>query len=165
MIVKALCWLNFRIGVLFNTDLRQNLTPVEPVLSRRMLFSNVYYRALARQNVNVSVNGVNSFDETGIMDSTGNHVAVDTIIYATGFQPNPWQAIGKVLGRKGRKLWDDNSPHSYFGIHTHGFPNLHFLYGPNTNTGHSSVLLFLEAQVGLILKTCDFKSDGWCPRV
>ena len=152
MLVKGLCWLNLRLGILFNADLRQKLTPTEPALARRMLFSNVYYPSLARQNVNVNVNGVSHFGKKGIVDSSGNHVAVDTIIYATGFQSNPWQAVNKTFGRNGRQLWDDNNPHAYLGIHTHGFPNLHFIYGPNTNTGHSSVFIFLEAQVGLILK-------------
>jgi len=32
-----------------------------------------------------------------------------------------------------------------------GFPNLFMLYGPNTNLGHNSILVMIEAQVGYII--------------
>ena len=152
MIIKVLCWLNLRMGLLWNTELRQKVTPRAPILGYRILFSNTYYPALARANVSVTAHGISHLDTTGITDTEGKHVAVDTIVYATGFQRNPWEAIQQIRGREGRRLWPENNPHCYMGIHTHGFPNLHFLYGPNTNTGHSSVLLFLEAQVALVIR-------------
>ena len=31
-----------------------------------------------------------------------------------------------------------------------GFPNFFMLYGPNTNLGHNSILVMIEAQVGYI---------------
>ena len=33
-----------------------------------------------------------------------------------------------------------------------GFPNCYFLYGPNTNLGHNSILFMVERQVNLILQ-------------
>ena len=38
------------------------------------------------------------------------------------------------------------------GIMTSGFPNLFILYGPNTNTGHTSIIYKLENQVGYVLQ-------------
>ena len=32
-----------------------------------------------------------------------------------------------------------------------GFPNFFMLYGPNTNLGHNSILVMIEAQVGYII--------------
>jgi hypothetical protein len=32
-----------------------------------------------------------------------------------------------------------------------GFPNLFMLYGPNTNLGHNSILVMIEAQVGYVI--------------
>jgi hypothetical protein len=33
----------------------------------------------------------------------------------------------------------------------HGFPNLFMLYGPNTNLGHNSIVIMIEAQVRYII--------------
>jgi hypothetical protein len=37
-------------------------------------------------------------------------------------------------------------------VSTHGFPNLHLLYGPNTNLGHDSIILMIEAQVHYVIE-------------
>ena len=32
-----------------------------------------------------------------------------------------------------------------------GFPNLFFMYGPNTNLGHNSIVLMIESQIRYLL--------------
>ncbi|MEM9600046.1 MAG: 4-hydroxyacetophenone monooxygenase, partial [Pseudomonadota bacterium] len=51
--------------------------------------------------------------------------------------------------------WADGAE-AYLGTMTSGFPNLFLLYGPNTNTGHTSVIFKLEQQFALVRKlmTC-----------
>ena len=54
----------------------------------------------------------------------------------------------------GFKEWEKKGgPEAYLGITVSGFPNLFFLYGPNTNLGHSSIIFMIECQVHYILKT------------
>jgi len=57
------------------------------------------------------------------------------------------------VGRDGvvlNEVWRDG-PEACLGMTVSGFPNLFFLYGPNTNLGHSSIIVMIEAQVRYIL--------------
>ena len=59
-----------------------------------------------------------------------------------------------ITGRGGRDLhqqWKDGAS-AYLGTVVPGFPNLFVLYGPNTNLGHNSILVMLEAQVGYVVQ-------------
>ena len=84
----------------------------------------------------------------------GTHRSFDVIIYGTGFITNPFLDGIEVRGRSGRALAEHWNPgaHAYLGVATNHFPNLFFLYGPNTNLGHNSILLMIEAQVGYVVQ-------------
>ena len=68
----------------------------------------------------------------------------------------------EVTGRSGRSLDEHWHPgaHAYLGVATTDFPNLFFLYGPNTNLGHNSILLMSEAQVRYIIKAMRAAKDA-----
>ena len=60
----------------------------------------------------------------------------------------------RITGRGGRDLheqWKDGAS-AYLGTVVPGFPNLFVLYGPNTNLGHNSILVMLEAQIGWVVQ-------------
>lgn len=153
-LVKRACLKNLNTHVQ-DSELRAKLTPDYPVGAKRVLFSDHYYPALVRENVSLNTNQVACFNSTGIVDGKGKLEDVDVIIYGTGFQTNPFLADIKVVGRDQIKLRDawKGGAHAYLGVSTHGFPNLHLLYGPNTNLGHSSIIIMLEAQVDYVLQT------------
>ena len=60
----------------------------------------------------------------------------------------------EFVGTSGRTLADAWSeyPRAYLGLCTEGFPNLFFLYGPNTNTILGSITFFTECAVGYIVQ-------------
>ena len=169
--VRKACLANLNEHV-SDPSLRDTLTPDYPVGAKRILFSDHYFPALARENVSLNCEGVQEFTASGVVDKSGEQVDADVIIYGTGFQTNPFLADIEVRGvgqRSIRDAWRDGAQ-AYLGISTHGFPNLHLLYGPNTNLGHSSILIMLEAQVDYImqamwhldeagLQTCAVKRD------
>lgn len=169
--VRKACLANLNKHV-NDQELRRKLTPNYPVGAKRVLFSDHYFPALARENVNLNMNGVAEFTQTGVLDTQGKAVDADVIIYATGFQTNPFLADIDVTGvaqRNIREAWRDGA-HAYLGVSTNGFPNLHLLYGPNTNLGHTSIIIMLEAQVNYIMQvmnhldqsgkqTCDIKQE------
>ena len=68
-----------------------------------------------------------------------------------------------AVGRNGVQLndaWADR-PKAYMAIAMPDFPNFFMLYGPNTNLGHNSILVMIEAQVGYILDAlAKMKSRG-----
>ena len=127
--------------------LRRVLTPDYPVGAKRILFSSGYYPALALDSVELVTDGIERFTENGI-ESGGKERRHDVVVFATGFHTNPFLKDIEVIGRGGRSLrdhWRDGA-HAYLGVHTAGFPNFHIMYGPNTNTGHTSIVFKLEAQ-------------------
>lgn len=80
----------------------------------------------------------------------------DAIILANGYQTNTWLHPLRVQGRGGidlQGLWDERGgPQAYMGTAMDKFPNFFIIFGPNTATGHSSVILATENMVNYALK-------------
>jgi len=59
-----------------------------------------------------------------------------------------------VKGKNGvvlNDLWQKQGAEAYMGITHTGFPNFFMMYGPNTNLGHNSIIVMIEAQTRYIL--------------
>lgn len=131
--------------------LQAKLTPNYTIGCKRVLFSNNYYPALARPNVNVITAGVREIVADGVIDSQGQHHAADVIICGTGFDvQNPLGPL-HVYDEQGRELRQRASMQAYLGVSMHDLPNLFFLLGPNTGLGHNSIIFMIEAQVDYIM--------------
>jgi cation diffusion facilitator CzcD-associated flavoprotein CzcO len=133
--------------------LRAKLVPAYPIGAKRVLFNDDYYPALSRPNVQLVTDAIESIEPGGVRASTGELHPADVIIYATGFKSTEFLAPMRVTGRGGRDLQQEwaRGARAYLGVTVTGFPNFFMLYGPNTNLGHNSILVMIEAQVGYIL--------------
>lgn len=134
-------------------ELRAKLTPDYPIGAKRILFTDDYFEALARPNVDVVTTRVARITPAGIVREDGAEEAVDAIIYGTGFRSNPFLHPMQVTGREGQTLraaWADGAQ-AYLGLTVSGFPNFFMMYGPNTNLGHNSIIVMIEAQTRYIL--------------
>ena len=141
--------------------LRQRLTPDYPLGAKRILFSSAYYPALSRENVELVTDRIERFTEQGIR-AGGTERFYDVVVFATGFQTNPFLKNIDVVGEDGRRLrdhWSDGA-HAYLGVSTAGFPNFHMIYGPNTNTGHTSIIFKLEAQARYVAQLVSLAGEG-----
>jgi cation diffusion facilitator CzcD-associated flavoprotein CzcO len=170
-LVRKACLANLNKHV-SDPVLRAKLTPDYPIGAKRVLFSDHYFPTLARDNVSLNTDGAASFKATGVVDKLGHETYVDVIIYGTGFQTNPFLADIDVIGvgqRSIRDAWSDGA-YAYLGVSTNGFPNLHMLYGPNTNLAHTSIIIMLEAQADYVIQamanldrlakqSCEVKSE------
>lgn len=133
--------------------LRRKLTPDYTMGCKRVLVSNDYYPALARDNVDVVTAGITEVREHSIVDGAGVEHEVDAIIYGTGFHVTDAFDGLEIIGRDGRNLgkeWAAEGMRTYQGITVSGFPNLFFLLGPNTGLGHNSVVFMIEAQISYV---------------
>ena len=74
---------------------------------------------------------------------------LNALVCATGFDTSHLLSSLTVTGQQGRTLRDAwaSGPTAYHGISVAGFPNLFTLMGPNTGPGHTSVLVYTEAQM------------------
>ncbi len=133
--------------------LRAKLVPQFPIGAKRVLFNDDYYPTLTRPNVALVTDAIERIEPDGVRTGTGTLHAADVIIYATGFKSTDFLAPMRITGRDGldlRQEWSRGA-RAYLGVTVSGFPNFFMLYGPNTNLGHNSILVMIEAQVGYIL--------------
>ena len=137
--------------------LRQHMMPDYELGCRRVIPTNNYLPALARDNVDIDISGIDCITTTGIKTKDGRDIPLDIIVYATGFfaYSNMSKALSfKVYGIGGRSLNDEweQEVSSYKGIVVSGFPNYFKVNGPNTGTGHSSQLCYMEVMTEYIVK-------------
>ena len=80
----------------------------------------------------------------------------DVIVIANGYETGEWLHPLDVIGKGGRSLYDvwnqRGGSQAYLGTAMDGFPNFFLIFGPNTLTGHSSVILASENMVNYSLK-------------
>lgn len=133
--------------------LRARLTPDYPIGCKRVLISSDYYPALQLPQVELVDTPIAAVGAEGLLLADGRHLPADVLIYGTGFRPMDVLTGLCIEGRDGRRLDADwqQRPQAHLGISPHGYPNLHFLLGPNTALGHNSVLYMIESQVRHIL--------------
>lgn len=112
----------------------EKLKPWYGLFCKRPCFNDEYLSAFNRPNVHLvdtDGRGIEGIDETGVL-AGGQHVRLDCLIFASGFEAwTPyWQRLGlDPAGREGRRLsteWRDGV-RTLHGIHARGFPNLFFL--------------------------------------
>jgi cation diffusion facilitator CzcD-associated flavoprotein CzcO len=134
--------------------LRELLTPRYPMGCKRILITSDYYPALQRPNVELLAQAATGFTADGVIAADGRQVAVDVIVCATGFYTTELLPGIDVRGRAGATLADATAAgaEAYRGVTVAGFPNLFLLLGPNTGTGHTSVLIPAEAQARYVIR-------------
>ncbi|WP_053150894.1 NAD(P)/FAD-dependent oxidoreductase [Pseudomonas sp. P97.38] len=135
--------------------LRKRLTPDYLIGCKRVILSSTLYPALCRPNVSVhgQEQGIAALDETGIITRDGRHIALDLIVWSTGYDATDGVISYPVTGKNAtelRAVWDPY-PRAYLGTSLPGFPNLFIVTGPNTGIGHTSALFIIEAQMNYIL--------------
>jgi cation diffusion facilitator CzcD-associated flavoprotein CzcO len=96
--------------------------------------------------------GVSRINERGVVHD-GVEYPLDVLIYATGFQ---WMATGTfnmITGREGRTLrdkWQSGGVRTFLGLHSHGFPNLFIMSGPQGGGGQFNFIVGLESHTDYV---------------
>jgi cyclohexanone monooxygenase len=145
--------------------LRALLTPRYTLGCKRTLFSNVFYPALARDNVEVVPAAVTEVRANSVVGGDGVEREVDTIVFGTGFKLLDMPIARLLRGGDGRtmaEVWE-GSPRGYLGTTVAGFPNAFLLLGPNLGNGHSSATVIMEDQARYVidaLRTMDARAIG-----
>ena len=135
-------------------ELRKKLTPSFQFGCKRVLLSDDYWATFERENVELVTDQITEITADGIKTADGRLHRVDGIILATGFDLGLASAPFPITGLGGKSLdeaWRDGAS-AYKGITVNGFPNWFILMGPNTGPGHTSVLIYTEAQINHALQ-------------
>lgn len=128
--------------------LRRKLTPDYKVGCKRTLVSDDWFPAFARPNVQLVTDGIRELTATGIRTADGTLHGVDVIIYCTGYEIGKPAYPFTIHGIDGLSLADywGSQAKAYYGMNVSHFPNMLLIMGPNSGPGHTSVLIYQEAQ-------------------
>jgi hypothetical protein len=129
-------------------DLWEKLTPDYNPGCKRVIVSDDYYPAIANPKTTLETNKIKRITEKGIELENGTHHDHDMIVLATGFRTVEFLFPIKVTGTKDRTLADvwSGGASALYGTTVPSLPNFGMFYGPNTNLGHNSIILMIEAQ-------------------
>lgn len=130
-----------------NEELRKALTPDYPPGCKRIVISDDFYPAIANPKTTLETRPIDRVTPSGLA-AAGTESDYDLIILATGFRTVEFMYPIKIYGSQGAAIEDvwKGGAHAYLGITVPQLPNFAMLYGPNTNLGHNSIILMIEAQ-------------------
>jgi cation diffusion facilitator CzcD-associated flavoprotein CzcO len=141
--------------------LAAQMSPDYALGCKRVLISNDWYPAFARDNVTLETTGIAEVLPTGVRLADGRDVALDALVYCTGFKVDQPLGDMRLTGLDNQdlgELWGTR-PRAWLGITVPGFPNAFLLLGPNTALGHNSVVVMIEAQIRYVLQAIRAATD------
>jgi cation diffusion facilitator CzcD-associated flavoprotein CzcO len=141
------------------------LTPQYPVGCKRRIWDSDWLRSMHDSRftlVSGSLASVNDHEvivrepDASSKELTDRMLKADTLVLATGFNTHEFKHYVPVVGRDGISLQDQwatrGGPHAYVCTAVDGFPNFFMVGGPNTLTGHTSVIMTIENTIEYILR-------------
>ncbi|MDA1099777.1 MAG: NAD(P)/FAD-dependent oxidoreductase [Proteobacteria bacterium] len=97
--------------------------------------------------------GVGKINARGIVHD-GTEYPLDVLIYATGFQWMATSTFEMITGRNGQTLrqkWQSEGTKTFLGLHSHGFPNLLIMSGPQGGGGQFNFTRGIEAHTDYVV--------------
>jgi cation diffusion facilitator CzcD-associated flavoprotein CzcO len=149
------------------------LTPNYAVCGKRRIFDATWFPGLRDPRIELTTLPLQTLNEDSVTlgpkrtypdpANTASQVPnepvtipADVIILANGFDVVKWLDPITVIGRGGKNLHavqqERGGPQMYLGTAMDSFPNFFAIFGPNTATGHTSVILAAENGINLVLK-------------
>lgn len=140
------------------------LTPNYPLGCKRRIINGDWYRSLNAPNVELTVQPITRVHAKSVIIGPGSYyppnapqsqevreVPADMIVLGNGFETNQWLHPLKVIGRNNASMEDvwaeRGGAQAYLGLAMDQFPNFFMLFGPNTATGHTSVIFATEMAI------------------
>lgn len=169
-LIRDLCLGSMRQHFPDQPEMWEKLTPNYSPGCKRVIITDDYFPALARDNVSLETRAISRVTENGIVVDDGNGGTAseefDLVVLATGFRTVEFMHPIKITGARGRPLADvwKQGAHAYLGVVVEDLPNFGMFYGPNTNLGHNSIVLMIEAQSrylnALVGKVLEARKEG-----
>ncbi len=155
---------NFRImeqiraridAIVEDPETAEALKPYYPYGCKRPTFHDEFLPTFNRPNVTLvdtAPLGVSKINERGVVHGDTEY-PLDVLIYATGFQWMATSTFNMVTGRGGQTLsekWQTEGTKTFLGLHSHGFPNLFIVTGPQGGGGSFNFTDAIEQHVDYV---------------
>ncbi|KKY28451.1 putative monooxygenase [Phaeomoniella chlamydospora] len=142
---------------------RSLLIPDWELGCRRRIFDCGYIEALNRPDLELTNSTIKEITSNGVRTEEGV-IEADAIILANGFEVSKYMAPMTLKGKNGvdiHEQWDHQGGiGAYSCVAVSGFPNFFLVAGPNTATGHTSVVISSENTTNLALRLLKPVLDG-----
>ncbi|MSO99777.1 MAG: NAD(P)/FAD-dependent oxidoreductase [Acetobacteraceae bacterium] len=144
------------------------LKPYYPYGCKRPTFHDEFLPAFNLPHVTLvdtAPHGVSKINARGVVHD-GVEYPVDVLIYATGFQWMATSTFNMITGRGGKTLrdkWETEGVKTFLGLHSHGFPNLFIMSGPQGGGGQFNFTRGIEGHTDYVvwmLKTLRARGAG-----
>jgi cyclohexanone monooxygenase len=132
------------------------LKPYYPYGCKRPTFHDEYLPTFNLPHVTLvdtAPLGVSKINATGVVHN-GVEYPLDVLIYATGFQWMATSTFNMITGRGGQTLrdkWQSEGVRTFLGLHSHGFPNLFIMSGPQGGGGQFNFTRGIEAHTDYVV--------------
>jgi cyclohexanone monooxygenase len=132
------------------------LKPWYPYGCKRPTFHDEYLPAFNLPHVHLvdtAPLGVREINARGVVHD-GTEYPLDVLIYATGFQWMATATFNMVTGRNGQTLrdkWREGGVRTFLGLHSHGFPNLMIMSGPQGGGGQFNFTRGIEGHTDYVV--------------
>ncbi|MGY6500505.1 MAG: flavin-containing monooxygenase [Acidimicrobiales bacterium] len=144
--------------------------PPHPFGVKRPSLEQWYYDAFNQDNVelvDLRRSPIESIAPTGVRTTAGEHPC-DLLVMATGFDAVTGGLVSIDLrGRNGESLGDHwaGGVRTHLGLSSHGFPNLLFLYGPQSPSGFCNGPTCAEVQGDWVVELLAHVRDTGTTRI
>lgn len=140
------------------------MTPDYGIGCKRRIYDKRWLSGLNDPNIELTTQPLSRVTEHSVVIGPGatypknaqekdypeREVPADIIVLANGFDTTRWLHPLKVVGKSGKDLVqvmeERGGAQVYQGTAMDGFPNFFLLFGPNTATGHTSVIFTSESK-------------------
>jgi len=132
------------------------LKPYYPYGCKRPTFHDEYLPTFNLPHVHLvdtAPHGVRRINARGVVHD-GVEYPLDVLIYATGFQWMATSTFNMIRGREGRTLtekWQSEGTKTFLGLHSHGFPNLFIISGPQGGGGSFNFTDAIDAHADYVV--------------
>ncbi len=132
------------------------LKPYYPYGCKRPTFHDEYLPAFNLPHVTLvdtAPLGVSQINARGVVHD-GVEYPLDVLIYATGFQWMATSTFNMITGRGGQTLrdkWKSEGVRTFLGLHSHGFPNLFIMSGPQGGGGQFNFTRGIEGHTDYVI--------------
>ncbi|KAJ5570407.1 uncharacterized protein N7459_009837 [Penicillium hispanicum] len=140
------------------------LTPNYSLGCKRRIIDSTWYRSLNAPHVELTTQPLTRVHAKSVTIGPGYHyppnqkdpgelreIPADVIILGNGFETNQWLHPLRVIGKDNKSMEDvwaeRGGAQAYLGLAMDHFPNFFMIFGPNTATGHTSVIFATENAV------------------
>lgn len=139
------------------------LIPEFKIGCKRIIFDHSYLPSLYDERITLKGDEIAEFKEHSVILKSGEEVEVDIIVACTGYDLTRSMSELEIIGKNNisvEKIWREEGISAYKTTMIKNVPNFFITGGPNSATGHASVISALQLAAIFISKVADKIVNG-----